>query len=54
VLAALAAVLAALAAVFAAFVLFAAVLFAVGVSPQAIPNAPNARTDESAITFFIT
>lgn len=33
------------------FALFA-VLFAAG-APQAIPRTPNAKTDESAITFFI-
>ena len=29
-------------------------LLAGAASPQAIPRAPNAKTDESAITFFIT
>lgn len=44
--------------VFVVFVVFAllalvAVLFAGVVPPHAKPNAANARTDESAITFFI-
>jgi hypothetical protein len=36
------------------FVRFVAVLVFVPASPQAIPKAPNANTDDSAITFFIT
>lgn len=45
--------------VFAALVLAArlalvAPLFAGAVSPQAMPREPNARTDESTRTFFIT
>jgi hypothetical protein len=28
-------------------------VFVFAVSPQAIPKAPNAKSDESAITFFI-
>jgi hypothetical protein len=64
VFAALAAVFAALAIVLAALAIVLAVVFALfalafallagAVSPQAIPRAPSARTDESAITFFIT
>lgn len=52
---ALAAVLSAVLALLIAFVLLAllAAVFVLAVSPQAIPNAPNAKRDESAITFLI-
>jgi hypothetical protein len=48
---AFAAVFIAFATVLLAFALAAVLVFAA--SPHAIPSAPSARTDESAITFFI-